>query len=134
MIVPAAIANSSKWGGSGYSWADLGTAAASHSSSTQLLKHEIGHALGKLAMRQDDPAAAESRLLESNTLARDRQYTLLVFCNCYYLWRIAIGRGDATAALSHRRTLRAYVSRVPDSVPEAREFRRLDQARSGGEG
>lgn len=47
--VVAAIANSNKWGGSGYPWADLGTAAASHASSGNLLKHELGHGLGKLA-------------------------------------------------------------------------------------
>ena len=45
----AAIANSTKYGGAGYSMNDLATAAGGNSLSTEILLHEFGHALGDLA-------------------------------------------------------------------------------------
>lgn len=45
----AAIANSFKYGGAGYSGSDLATASSENSLSTEVLLHEFGHALGNLA-------------------------------------------------------------------------------------
>ncbi len=47
--VVAAIANSSKYGGCGYSSANLGTTSGGNSAASEVLLHEFGHALGNLA-------------------------------------------------------------------------------------
>jgi tetratricopeptide (TPR) repeat protein len=88
-------------------------------------------ALGILAYRENDFDQAESRCLQSNQIARPREYFALIFQNSYYLWRIALARNDDTAARSHERTLRAYLSRVEEHLPEAVEYRRH---LTGGEG
>ncbi len=45
----AAVANSSKYGGAGYTSSDLATAAGSNGATIEILLHEFGHALGDLA-------------------------------------------------------------------------------------
>lgn len=49
----AAIANSSKYGGGGYSGSDLGTTSSRNALSTEVILHEFGHALGNLADEYD---------------------------------------------------------------------------------
>lgn len=44
-----AIANSSKYGGAGYSSADIGTAAATNGAAIEIVLHELGHSFGNLA-------------------------------------------------------------------------------------
>jgi hypothetical protein len=44
-----AIANSSKYGGAGYSSSDVGTAAGQNSAAVEIAIHEMGHSLGNLA-------------------------------------------------------------------------------------
>ena len=44
-----AVANSSMYGGAGYSWADIGTFSGANSSATDVAIHEIGHSLANLA-------------------------------------------------------------------------------------
>jgi hypothetical protein len=44
-----ALANSSKYGGAGYSSSDLGTAAAGNGAAVEIVVHELGHAMGDLA-------------------------------------------------------------------------------------
>lgn len=44
-----ALANSSKYGGAGYSSSDIGTAAAGNSSAAEIVIHELGHSMGDLA-------------------------------------------------------------------------------------
>ena len=44
-----AVANSSMYGGAGYSWADIGTFAGANSSAPDIAIHEIGHSLANLA-------------------------------------------------------------------------------------
>jgi len=48
-----ALANSSKYGGAGYSGSNLGTAAGQNSSAVQIAIHEMGHSLGNLADEYD---------------------------------------------------------------------------------
>lgn len=81
-------------------------------------------ALGLVAFREGDLEAAESHCLQSNQIARPREYHSLVFQNCFYLWRIAQLRGDHPAERSNERTLRTYVSRVEEFSPEAQEYRK----------
>lgn len=54
-----AIANSSKYGGAGYTSSDLGTFAGANSSAPEIAIHELGHSLGNLADEYDygGPAA-----------------------------------------------------------------------------
>ena len=92
--------------------------------------HALG-ALGVLAYRENEHELAESRCLQSNQIARPREYFGLIFQNCYYLWRIALARDDQAAALSNERTLRAYLSRVEEHLPEAVVYR---SHLTGGEG
>ena len=44
-----AVANSSIYGGAGYSWADIGTFAGANSAATDVAIHEFGHSMGNLA-------------------------------------------------------------------------------------
>jgi hypothetical protein len=48
-----AVANSSMYGGAGYSWADIGTFAGANSAATDIAIHEIGHSLANLADEYD---------------------------------------------------------------------------------
>jgi hypothetical protein len=45
----AALANSTKYGGAGYTSSDLATASGGNSAATEVLLHEFGHAMGNLA-------------------------------------------------------------------------------------
>jgi tetratricopeptide (TPR) repeat protein len=76
-----------------------------------------------LAYRNKDLAGAETYCLRSNQLARPREYSSVVFRNCFYLWRIAQARGDEAGVRSNLRTLRTYLTRVERFLPEAEEFR-----------
>ena len=44
-----AVANSSMYGGAGYSWADVGTFSGANSAATDVAIHEFGHSLANLA-------------------------------------------------------------------------------------
>ena len=78
--------------------------------------------LAVIAFHEGNLAQAESHALRSNVMAREREYLSLVFRNCYYLWKIAQQRGDAAGVKVNERTLRAYLSRVEEFLPEARAF------------
>jgi hypothetical protein len=47
----------------------------------------------------------------------------LVFRNCYYLCRISLSIVVRAAVHSNERSLRTYLSRVDEQLPEARAFR-----------
>jgi tetratricopeptide (TPR) repeat protein len=79
--------------------------------------------MGMLAFREEDMDAAEAHCLRSNSFARPRDYGAVLFRNCYYLWRIAQLRRDEAGIRTNERTLRTYLSRVGDYMPEADEFR-----------
>ena len=68
---------------------------------------------------------AEGFAIKSNSIARPREYHAIVFRNCFYLWRIAKVRGDDGAVRLNERTLRSYLARIEESLPELDEFRRL---------
>ena len=83
-------------------------------------------ALSHLAVvhhRASEPAPAESYALRSNAIARPREYISIVFRNCYYLREIAAQRGDRAAVRSNERTLKTYLSRVENDMPEAASYR-----------
>jgi len=44
-----AVANSSMYGGAGYSWSDIGTFAGANSAATEIAIHEFGHSMANLA-------------------------------------------------------------------------------------
>jgi tetratricopeptide (TPR) repeat protein len=69
--------------------------------------------------------AAEGSAIKSNAIARPREYHAIVFRNCFYLWQIAKGRNDDGALRLNERTLRSYMARIEESLPELDEFRRL---------
>ncbi len=69
--------------------------------------------------------AAEAAAIKSNAIARPREYRTIVFRNCFYLWKIAKTRHDDGAARLNERTLRSYMVRVEESLPELDEFRQL---------
>ena len=68
-----------------------------------------------------DPS--ESYAIRSNAIARKQEFFSLVFRNCYYLWRIARSKGDGPAEKMNERTLRAYLSKVDETMPETAAFR-----------
>lgn len=100
-----------------------------------LIAVEAGHherlravALNQLAVihyRNKRLDAAEGFAIKSNSIARPREYHLVVFRNCYYLWQIARARGDAGAVRLNERTLKSYLARIEETLPEIDEFRRL---------
>lgn len=82
----------------------------------------LGH-LALLRFRQGDAAGAESFALRSNTIARPTEFASLVFRNCFYLWRVAQAKGDEAGVKANERTLRVYVHRVEEHMPEVGLFR-----------
>jgi len=74
-----AIANSSKYGGAGYSSSNLGTAAATNGSAIEIVLHELGHSFGNLADEYTyggpqtymggEPGTANLSILNTNQMA-----------------------------------------------------------------
>lgn len=81
--------------------------------------------LGLIHFRNGRLDAAEGFAIKSNTLARPREYHAIVFRNCFYLWQIAKTRSDDGAVRLNERTLRSYLARIEEPLPEVDEFRRL---------
>ncbi len=79
--------------------------------------------LGVISFKADDLKAAQSWVIRSNAIARSREYALLVFRNCYYLLLIARAKGDQAAVKTNESTLRAYLSRIEENLPEVDAFR-----------
>jgi len=80
-----ALANSSKYGGAGYSGSNLGTAAGQNGSAVEIAIHEMGHSLGDLADEYTyggpqvyaggEPGAANSSIYDAGTqLAQQRKW------------------------------------------------------------
>lgn len=69
--------------------------------------------------------AAEGAAIKSSTIARSREYHAIIFRNCFYLWKIAKARNDDAGARLNERTLRSYLPRIEESLPELLEFRRI---------
>jgi len=93
--------------------------------------------LALLAYREEAFDNAEALCLRSNSVARPREFISVVFRNCYYLWKIALGREDATGAKIYERSLRHYLNRVEEFLPEAAAYRAHltgnDVSTAGGE-
>jgi transcriptional regulator with XRE-family HTH domain len=66
---------------------------------------------------------SESFAIRSNAIARKQEFFSLVFRNCFYLWRIARTNGDTASEKMNERTLRAYLSKVDETMPETSAFR-----------
>lgn len=66
---------------------------------------------------------AEGYAIRSNGIARKQEFFSLVFRNCFYLWRIARTKGDAAAEKMNERTLRSYLPKVDETMPETAAFR-----------
>jgi tetratricopeptide (TPR) repeat protein len=79
--------------------------------------------LGLLAFRDGDLDGAEAHCIRSNRIARPREYLSILFRNCFYLWEVAKARKDEASIKANERTLRTYVSRVEEHIPEAERFR-----------
>ncbi len=83
-------------------------------------------ALSHLAtLRSQDKGVGEAEMLflRSNQLARRSDYSLVIFRNAYHLWKIYRERGDDSSARSNEKTLRSYLLRVDQSLPEASAYR-----------
>jgi tetratricopeptide (TPR) repeat protein len=81
--------------------------------------------LGAIHFREGRLNEAESLAIKSNAIARPREYNAIIFRNCFYLWRIAQAKGEAGAVRLNERTLRSYLARIEESLPELDEFRRI---------
>ena len=79
--------------------------------------------LAVLAYREGNREAAEGHCLRSNAIARPREYNSVIFRNCYYLWKLALDADDKAAIKTHERSLRTYLVRVEERLPEADEYR-----------
>ena len=78
--------------------------------------------LGIASWRSGDERMTETYCRRSNEIARTRDYLTLVFRNCYYLWKVALNKGNDGAARVNLRTLRSYSGRIDPSLPELNEF------------
>jgi tetratricopeptide (TPR) repeat protein len=99
---------------------------ALHEAETQGYDRQIALALSHLALlahREKDFDNAEALCLRSNSVARPREFISVVFRNCYYLWKISLGREDLAGAKIYERSLRHYLNRVEEFLPEAVAFR-----------
>ena len=76
-----------------------------------------------LAFRRGEHESSEAHAIRSNLIARRLEHDEVVFRNTYYLWKIAINRGDAPAIRSNERGLRATLGRIEYRLPEADSFR-----------
>jgi transcriptional regulator with XRE-family HTH domain len=81
--------------------------------------------LGLIHFRNGRIDAAEGFAIKSNAIARPREYHAIVFRNCFYLWKIAKSRNDDGAVRLNERTLKSYLARIEESLPELDEFRRI---------
>ncbi len=81
--------------------------------------------LGVIHFRNKRFDAAEGFAIKSNAIARPREYHAIVFRNCFYLWKIARSRHDDGAVRLNERTLKSYLARIEESLPELDEFRRI---------
>jgi len=81
--------------------------------------------LGIIHFRNGKLDNAERFAIKANSIARPREYHTIVFMNCFYLWKIAKAKDDAGAVKLNERSLRSYLARVEDSIPELEEFRRI---------
>jgi len=81
--------------------------------------------LGIIHFRNGKLDNAERFAIKSNSIARPREYNTIVFINCFYLWKIAKAKDDAGAVKLNERSLRSYLARVEESLPELEEFRRI---------
>ena len=81
--------------------------------------------LGVIHFKNGGLEAAEGFAIKSNSIARPREYHAIVFRNCFYLWKIAKTRKDDGAIRLNERTLRSYLARIEESLPELDEFRRI---------
>jgi tetratricopeptide (TPR) repeat protein len=88
--------------------------------------------LTKLTFRLGHHSESEGFAVRSNRLARPLEYDTVIFRNTWYLHEIAIARGDERAAKSFERPLLMYLTRMPDSMPEAQECRNALRSRQGG--
>jgi hypothetical protein len=95
---------------------------ADESSYDKLKALALSH-LAVVSHRSNEIDSAEAYALRSNAIARSRDYTSIVFRNCYYLREIAVERGDGAAVRSNERTLNTFLSRVETEMPEAIRYR-----------
>jgi len=79
--------------------------------------------LALIAYRKGEFAEAEARCLKSNSIGRTREYTSIVFRNCFYLLQIGKARGDHAIIKTNERALRTYLRHVQEFLPEAEIFR-----------
>lgn len=80
-----------------------------------------------LSYKKGDTEAAESFALRSNAIARPNGYRPILFRNVFYLWSLAVDKGDSTAMSSNERTLRTLSNRIDDYLPELERFRRFTE-------
>jgi tetratricopeptide (TPR) repeat protein len=99
----------------------LGLEAGQHE---RLRAQALSH-LGVIHFKNGRLEAAEGFAIKSNSIARPREYHAIVFRNCFYLWKIAKSRDDDGAVRLNERTLRSYLARIEESLPELDEFRRI---------
>jgi transcriptional regulator with XRE-family HTH domain len=78
--------------------------------------------LGVIAWHAGEDHKVATYCRRSNRIARSREYTDLVFRNCYYLWKVATRSGNEAAARTNLRTLRSYHPRVNSTLDEMQEF------------
>jgi transcriptional regulator with XRE-family HTH domain len=77
----------------------------------------------EIQLERDNLAQAEAFAIRSNGIARKQEFVSLVFRNCYYLWRIARARGDGQSERMNERTLRSYLPKVDQTMPEVAAVR-----------
>jgi tetratricopeptide (TPR) repeat protein len=79
--------------------------------------------LAAVAFLSGQHTASEALALRSNGIARPREYLAIVFRNCFYLWKIARERNDESGVKTNERTLRTYMGRIEEPMPEIEEYR-----------
>lgn len=81
------------------------------------------HDIGLLHYSLHKADQASKFFYESNELARRADYYDTIFLNCYYLWKIALERGDRSAAALNEKSLRFYAFKIEETFPELEGFK-----------
>ena len=81
------------------------------------------HDIGLLHYKRTRLDQASKSFYESNELSRRADYYDVIFLNCYYLWKIALERGDRSAAALNEKSLRFYAFKIEETFTELEDFK-----------
>ena len=81
------------------------------------------HDIGTVHFARGRTDLAAKSFYDSNEISRRADYYDITFLNCFYLWKIALGRGDRAGAALNEKSLRFFAFKIEETFPELEEFK-----------